>query len=341
MRPEGRLRAGYYATPPQALELLLRRLEVPQEPVHIFDPCAGEGLAVQQLALGLGVPHERVWCVELDATRGERCRQHLPGATVLSPCSFLQTAIRSRAFSLAYSNPPFDDSAVAGRRVEELFLSHLGPLLADDGVLVFVCPEIVTQRPKFRELLLRDFGEITILPWPAKVRRYGEVFVLARRAEFRLGDDSRQWHDETRRGLSVYPLPPAKGPGQRFKKTGFTDDELLTLLERSPLSAHLRTSPDYRLPSPPLALGVGHLALLLAAGHLDGLVVDESGVPHVVRGSARKVIQVTDEQVEDTKTSRVTTRTETERITLRVRAVWPDGIIHTLGEEESHEPATT
>lgn len=335
MRPEGRLRGGFYATPPQAIDALLPHLES-QQPVALLDPCAGEGLAIQQIAAGLGVPCEQVWAVELDAARGEACRQNLPGANILAPCSFLQTAIRGGCYSALYANPPFDDSAAAGKRVEELFLSQLGPLLADEGVLVFVCPEPITQRPKFRELMLRDFGDITLVPWPDEVRHYQEVFALARKSGFTMQGD-RDWRRELRRGQNLggrYPLPTAKGPGARFRKTGFTDEELLGLLEASPLTNHLRVAPDYRLLRPPLALSVGHLALLLSAGHLDGLVTDESGVPHVVRGSARKIIHVADEQVEKTKTSTVTTRTEIERISLHIRAVWPDGVIRTLSQDD-------
>jgi hypothetical protein len=340
MRCEARLKAGYYPCQPFAIDILLKRLETmgPPEQLALLDPCAGEGAAIAQIAAGLGVPDNRVWMVELDPARGDKCRERLPGATILAPCSFLQSSIRNYAYSLCFANPPFDDSAAAGRRVEEIFLSKCVHLVAPQGILVFVCPEYVTQRPEFRKLLLRDFGEIAVMAWPSSVRKYQEVFVIARRRDEPISsletDNQPNMEMEVRRRLPRYPVPPAKGPGQRFTKNGYTDDELLALLERSPLKDHLRIIPDHRLPAPPLSLGVGHLALLLSAGHLDGLVTDEHGISHVVRGTARKVVEVTDEQVEKTKSATTVVRTETERISLIVRAVWPDGEIHTLGEEK-------
>ena len=62
----------------------------------------------------------------------------------------------------------------------------------------------------------------------------------------------------------------------------------------SPLRSHLTTTPEVPLPSPPLALGIGHVALLLASGHLDGVVRAEGGPPHAVRGTARKREYVSD-----------------------------------------------
>lgn len=349
MRPEARLLCGHFPCPPAAIDQLLRRLKLDCDPskTSLLDPCCGEATAVKQLAEGLGIPEDRTWLIELDVKRGETSRATMPGAAVLSPCSFLSTKIRAWCYSLVYCNPPFDDSAAAGKRVEELFLSHAVHLVADDGILVFVCPEPVTQRPFFRETLLRDFGEISVMEWPSQVRKYQEVFVIARRRGkasndrqgFKLESDGEapNWHTEFRRRLGIYPVPEAKGPGQRFLKAGYTDEEVQDLLDKSPLKNHLRIIPDYQLPSPPLSLGVGHLALLLSAGHLDGLVTDAHGEPHVVRGTAKKVVEVTDEQVEKTKSATTTVRTETERIKLAVRAVWPDGIIHTLGEEKLSE----
>lgn len=342
MRPEGKLRAGFYPAPREAIDLLLRRLKLDCDPnkAALFDPCAGQAAAIAQIAQGLGMKDDRCWLIELDVARGEQCKERMPGASVLSPCSFLSSKIKPWCFSLVYCNPPFDDSAAAGKRVEEIFLSRCLDFVAENGILVFVCPETVVQRISFKDTLLRDFGEIAVMPWPTSVRKYQEVFVIARRrSEILAGEDKPTWKAELERRTSIYPVPAANGPGKRFLKADHTDEELLTVLDKSPLKDHLRIVPDYRLPSPPLALGVGHLALLLSAGHLDGLVTDKHGISHVVRGVAKKVVEVTDEQVEKTKTAITTVRTESERIKLCVRAVWPDGVIHTLGEEKLNEVA--
>ena len=89
---------------------------------------------------------------------------------------------------------------------------------------------------------------------------------------------------------------------------------------------------DPPLPSPPLELGTGHVALLLASGHLDGLVCPPDEPPHVVRGCALKNTHVTDVQVSETDGQTKTVTTLSERIDLVIRAVGPDGVIHTLSQ---------
>lgn len=106
--------------------------------------------------------------------------------------------------------------------------------------------------------------------------------------------------------------------------------DLQSALAASPLNAMLQPRPAAERPRPPLALGPGHLALLLAAGQLNGVVRGPDGSPHVVRGTATKVEELVSEETEQEGKSLVTRRKFTERIKLTVRCVLPDGKIVTL-----------
>ena len=227
---------GYYPAPPDAIASILPRLVPPSDPsaVALLDPCAGEGHAIQGLARGLGVPDQRVWLVELDRQRGEACRATLPGATLLTPCSFLSTDIRRGSYSLLYANPPFDDALVKHTRVEEQFLAEALPLLVTGGVLVFVCPESIIHRGGFQGLLTTYTQNVAVVPFPAHCRQHQEVFVLAQRiAGFR--QERCAWRDILAATSGRYAIPKAPGPGARFKKTGLTDEELADYLDRSTL----------------------------------------------------------------------------------------------------------
>lgn len=92
------------------------------------------------------------------------------------------------------------------------------------------------------------------------------------------------------------------------------------------------------MPSPPLVLGVGHVALLLAGGHLDGVVCPDGQLPHVVRGLSRKrqfVADVTETVNPDGSTTTKTTLSE--RIELVVRTVDLHGTLRTFTESDAKD----
>jgi hypothetical protein len=88
------------------------------------------------------------------------------------------------------------------------------------------------------------------------------------------------------------------------------------------------------VPSRPLALGAGHIVLLLASGHLDGVVRPAGEPAHVVRGTARKVEYVSASETTENEDGTETTKTRlSEKIQLVIRAVGMDGVVRTFAEE--------
>ncbi len=112
------------------------------------------------------------------------------------------------------------------------------------------------------------------------------------------------------------------------------------MLSQSPLRAHLTALPEQSLPAPPLAIGIGHVALLLASGHLDGIVQPQGQPPHVVRGTSRKREFVADVTESENPDGSVTKRTTlSERIELIVRTVDRTGEIQTFLDTDGPEPS--
>lgn len=134
-----------------------------------------------------------------------------------------------------------------------------------------------------------------------------------------------------------YHIPPGRGPS-RFEKIEPTEAELQRMLTGSPLRSYLKAPANMSVPSPPLPLGIGHVALLLASGHLDGVVHPDGKLPHVVRGTSRKhsfISDVTDTENDDGST---TTRTTiSERIDLVIRTVDCTGRIRTFSETDARD----
>jgi hypothetical protein len=324
MRLAGRLRAGYFPCPEKPLELLAERLVATTKPFAMLDPCAGLGEAAHKLAEGIG-GESTLYCVELDPSRGETIRQRLPAARVLSPASIFQTNITHGSFGLVYCNPPFDD-AMDGGRIETTFLLAVTPLVCERGVIVMVVPEKVTEDTYFQAAMEEEFEDISQGEFPAEDRHYNEVFVVGiRRKEPKR--PAGRWRPadlwQTR-----YAIPPSKGPGKRFSKSGYTDEELIAALESSPLQRMTAPKKAVRIPVPPMALGPGHLALMLAAGYLDGVI--DPGVEsevHLVRGVAAKHWHHKESATEVTEDCKRTVTVLEEKMLITVRAAYQNGEI--------------
>ena len=142
MRLAGQAKLGFYPAAPEAIEGILKHIYLAdKEKIHtIIDPCAGEGLAIKQIAEGLGVPQDHVYAVELDAGRAAKVKENMPQANVLGPATFLGVQISGYSFSLAYCNPPFDSELGGGRREEQSFVMRATHMLGNKGVLVLVMP---------------------------------------------------------------------------------------------------------------------------------------------------------------------------------------------------------
>jgi len=118
-------------------------------------------------------------------------------------------------------------------------------------------------------------------------------------------------------------LIPASEPPRVFEKREYTDAELCRFSAQSPLNRLFNTPPEPTKARPPLSLAEGHIGLLLAAGHLNGLVEPPGEEPHVVRGSSHK-IKEHKETVEEANSTKDIFR---ERVVPLVRTVHPDGRI--------------
>ena len=328
------IKGGYYPAAPEAIREMARYVTPPTDgPPAILDPCAGQGEAIAEWASLLGVPMDHVHAIELEENRAALCRERLPEAKVLGPCSTFGCRVSANSLSFIWLNPPFDDAIGGGGRVEAQFLFHVIPWLMPGGVMALACPADTVKDEGVRRMFLAGFERISVVPFPAEHRPYNEVVVFGVKRKAMI-DPSKLWWGLDLQECTGYTLPSAPGPW-RFEKTELTETELRAALRASPLRKHLESLPEIKLPRPPLALGNGHLALLLASGHLDGLVAPDGEPPHVVRGVARKQEYLKETQVNEDSVREI----YSERIEMQVRVLAADGTIRTLSSVPSDSSA--
>jgi hypothetical protein len=332
------MRGGFYPAPKEAIIHAAALLRPPvNQPFSILDPCSGQGAAIRQLGELLGCPQAQTYAIELDDSRAQALHAALPEAHVLAPASFFGCRASFNSFSFIWINPPFDDG-YGGHRIEDQFLLTATDWLMSGGVVALVCPEdVVDEYSDVRRHFASHYQNCMIVPFPERHRRFSEVVVFgvkrARPQVDRWGAAS--WDSVQAPAGYLYRIPAGAGP-RVFQKIEPTEPELQRMLAESPLRSHLTAVSEVPLPSPPLALNIGHVALLLASGHLDGVVHPEGKPPHVVRGNARKreyVADVTDIENPDGSTTRRTTISE--RIELVVRTVDLTGRIHTFMDTDA------
>lgn len=334
MRLVAQMRGGFYPAPPEAVAFTATFLSPPSGPFTMLDPCAGEGAAILQLGELLGCPQDQTFVIELDDSRAEKLLGALPNAHVLAPASFFGCRASSNSFSCIWLNPPFDDVMGGGHRVEERFLVGATQWLMTDGVMALVCPEYVADEySDVRHHFMANYQSCKVVPFPAAHRRFNEVIVFGQKRAKPIVEHLPSWRSVQAPEGHVYRIPAGYGP-KTFRKIEPTEGELQELLATSPLRRHLSAVPSVPLPAPPLALGIGHVALLLASGHLDGLVHPDGQPPHVVRGASRKTEFVADvTETENDDGSSTTKTTLSERIELIIRTVDLTGEIRTFATE--------
>lgn len=341
MRLAAQVKGGFYPAHEEAVAFAASFLQPPVSATFaILDPCAGEGAAIRQLGESLGCPQSMIHAIELDDSRAEVIHTALPDAHVLAPADIFGCRVSYGSFSFIWLNPPFDYS-YGGHRVEEQFLWKATEWLKPGGVMALVCPEdVVEEYTDARLHFGRYYENVTVVPFPEPHRPFKEVLVIGHKRTRPETDRTKDWKAwdsvQAPKGFR-YKIPSSTGP-RWFQKIQPTEPELERMLAGSPLRSHLVSPPKVQVPSPPLPLGIGHVALLLASGHLDGVVHPPGNPPHVVRGTSRKHSFISDVSDTENQDGSTTTRTTiSERIELVIRTVDSKGRIRTFSETNANE----
>ena len=316
MRLAALAKGGYYPTPERVVDLIADLIHTPtghyyrdRETLRILDPCCGAGDALQRLAERLDRPNAipiETYGVELHRDRAEEAEKRL-NRTLAS--DMFATSIANGAFGLALVNPPYDwDSE--DKRVEHAFLTHCTRYLAESGLLVFIVPR---QRLSYSaRYLSTHYGRMRCWSFPVPERElFDQVVLMGYRKADPVPDAAAEsmvmeWALGEPEPLRSYPYPeytPATSPSGDILFTTRTVDPVAAAAEarRSGLWASTEIT-DSLWPArdnrtrPLMPLRRGHMAMLVAAGFLDNLVLESEGRRILVKGKTSKEMVM----VEDT-----------------------------------------
>jgi predicted RNA methylase len=343
LRPEARLKLGYYPLPNEEAVRISRWLQFSGSDTSVLDPCAGTGAAIAVIAEGEGV---RRYAVELDAGRAEEA--HAYAHEVIHGSAF-DCHAPVESFSLLYLNPPYDFEIGEGKnqRMESIFLEQFFRWLKPGGVLVMVIP--FDRVYECRKVLTPHFRDKAVYRLNSQASvAYKQVVVFGVRrtrqerdritdqavqnANYKLSDLIRQYDaiptlgDVPDRPFTVPPSSPA-----RLEYRGLPLDMVEDLLRKSPASLQAQRVTHARAIEfkgrPLISLHQGHVGLLCTSGLLNGLFGCGSD-RHLAYWDAVKV----SDRVEEEEDDGTTVIREKERFSQRLTLLYATGRFALLSE---------
>ncbi len=328
MRLAAQAKGGYYPTPERVVDLIADLIHTPtgyyyreRETLRVLDPCCGAGDALQRLAERLDRPNSipiETYGVELHRDRAEEAEKRLNRAL---SADLFATSIANGAFGLALVNPPYDWDKV-DKRVEHAFLTQCTRYLAESGLLVFIVPR---RRLSYSaRYLSTHYGRMRCWAFPAPERDlFDQVVLFGYRKTDPVPDAPAEkrvleWALGEPEPLRSYPHPeytPATTPsGDVLFATRAVDPvSAATEARRSGLWTNTEIT-DTLWPArdkrtrPLMPLRRGHMAMLVAAGFLDNLVLESDGKRILVKGrTSKEMVMVEDSPEKEVHRERLTT----------------------------------
>ena len=318
MRLAAQAKGGYYPTPERVVDLIADLIHTPsgyysreRGTVRILDPCCGAGDALQRLAENLDRPNSvpiETYGVELHRERAQEAERRLHRTLAVD---LFQTSIANGAFGLLLLNPPYDwDSE--DKRVEHAFLTHCTRYLDEDGLLVFIVPR---QRLSYSaRYLSTHYGRMQCWAFPDPEREvFDQVVLFGYRKTDAVPDPHAEgmvmeWsvgQPETLRSSRYTEFSPVTTPRGDILFTTRTVDPVAAAVEarrsglwtNTDITDALWPAGDSRT-RPLMPLRRGHIAMLVAAGFLNNLVLEGDGTRKLVKGRTSKEMELVEDSPE-------------------------------------------
>ena len=318
MRLAAMAKGGYYPTPERVVDLIADLIHTPtsyyhrnMETLRILDPCCGAGDALQRLAQCLDRPNSmsiETYGVELHRDRAEEAEKRLNRVLAVD---LFATSIANGAFGLLLLNPPYDFDS-EDKRTEHSFLTHTTRYLSENGLLVFIVPR--QRLAVSARYLSTHYGRMRCWAFPVPEReQFDQVVLMGYRKGDPVPDAAAEnmvveWALGEPETLRSYPYPestPATTQSGDVLFATRTVDPVAAAGEarRSGLWASTEIT-DSLWPAqdnrtrPLMPLRRGHMAMLVAAGFLDNLVLESEGRRILVKGRTSKEMTLVEDSPE-------------------------------------------
>ncbi len=280
-----------FATLPEWLALETARTLDIAPGARLLDPCCGDGTAIARMGgVALGLPVE-AYGIEDDLDLVTKAEDH--GVKALYGDALSEARATVGGFGLLYVFPPelsWSDWRKSHRPYPLRFLHAVAPWLARGGVGIFVLADRSAEMAGawlgeyFERVEAKaasfDSTHFRLIRGVRRAKRTTERREIEREAA--AVKECRGW------GRDRYAVPAPAAGDLEFRSERLRPEEMLALARAGGSWATMRRATGGQEVSgedgmPPLPLRKGHLALQMAAGHLDG-VFGAGEYRHVLKG---------------------------------------------------------
>ena len=282
-----------------------------RETLRILDPCCGAGDALERLVERLGRPNAlsiETFGIELHRDRAQEAEARLDHVLA---ADLFATSIANGAFGLLYLNPPYDFDGEQ-KRAEHAFLTQTTRYLAEKGLLIFIVPR--QRLAVSARYLSTHYGRMRCWAFPDPERQvFDQVVLFGYRKTDPVPDAAAErmvleWavgEPEPLRPHSYTEFTPATTPmGDILFATRTVDPVAAAgearrsgLWTNTEITDTLWPAMDSRT-RPLMPLRRGHMAMLVAAGFLDNLVLESDGRRILVKGRTSKEMELVEDSPE-------------------------------------------
>lgn len=324
-RLESEAKGGYYPTPPEEMELILKRVRTQEgTTISLLDPCCGKGFAIRQMKDHLLKFDATVttYGIELEKTRAEEAKKYVDHVLA---CGYEDARMSHDAFSCMYLNPPFMD--IGNERAELRFfrdLTQVDSYLPVGSLIIFNLPQYVLgdvarlisvrmekvrvyrftdkNYPNYKQVIVFGYRKAPGTGKNEQIEKYLQ-FVSRSSMDAIPSLDTADWND------IQYIIPAQIKPVEVFQSTLIEIDDVIKSMENSKFYTKVLTkimdvnSLKGNIKSPAMPLKITHFATAIAAGALP-----EHMGNHLLVGVTKKVQEETNEIDIDTgkRVNRVT-----------------------------------
>lgn len=303
-RLENKKKAGYFPTPTQVITRIRSHLEHQPEPARILDPCAGEGRALHHLFTDW--PQAELLGIELDHERAAGA-EHRLDRVLQGSYAAMRLPRTDPGISALFLNPPYDHDSEGGR-LELSFLRDTQDWLMPGGLLIYIIPQYRISGYVARRLATH-FKDIQIYRFPdPEFEQFRQAVIFGVKRETPVKDDTLTLEIAQAKTDQLPPLPfgssqtytvPPKPEHPFYFHTSEAspDDVAQEVIEHGVWNTQAwinhvcpsgtpGQSPASIQPLTPLRRG--HIAMVLAAGLLNNMEIENDHQRLLVKGRLKK-----------------------------------------------------